>query len=82
MTMLDIARDFEVKRNIDLEVIKSRERLHKIAVLRQELMWILREVKINGRPRYTYPQIAKFLRRDHTTVIHGVRAHEQRIAND
>jgi chromosomal replication initiation ATPase DnaA len=40
----------------------------------------LREVKINGRPRYSYPQIAKFLRRDHTTVIHGVRAHEQRIA--
>jgi chromosomal replication initiation ATPase DnaA len=80
MTMKDIARDFEVKRNIDLEVIKSRERLHKIAVLRQELMWTLREVKINGRPRYSYPQIAKFLRRDHTTVIHGVRAHEQRIA--
>ena len=80
MTMRDRARDFEVKRNVNLEIIKSRERLHKIAVLRQELMWTLREVKINGRPRYTYPQIAKFLRRDHTTVIHGVRAHEQRIA--
>ena len=80
MTMLDIARDFEVKRNIDIEIIKSRERLHKIAVLRQELMWTLRQVKINGRPRYTYPQIAKFLRRDHTTVVHGVKAHEQRIA--
>ena len=80
MTMRDIARDFEVKRNVNLEIIKSRERLHKIAVLRQELMWTLREVKINGRPRYTYPQIAKFLRRDHTTVIHGVKAHEQRIA--
>ena len=82
MTMLDIARDFEVKRNVDLKIIMSRERLHKIAVLRQELMWILRQVKINGRPRYTYPQIAKFLRRDHTTVVHGVKAHEQRIAND
>jgi len=82
MTMTDIARDFEVKRNIDIEIIKSRERLHKIAVLRQELMWTLRQVKINGRPRYTYPQIAKFLRRDHTTVVHGVKAHEQRIAND
>jgi len=80
MTMTDIARDFEVKRNIDIEIIKSRERLHKIAVLRQELMWTLRQVKINGRPRYTYPQIAKFLRRDHTTVVHGVKAHEQRIA--
>ena len=80
MTMLNIARDFEAERNVDLKVIMSREQLHKIAVLRQELMWILREVKINGRPRYSYPQIAKFLRRDHTTVIHGVRAHEQRIA--
>ena len=80
MTMTDIARDFEVKRNIDIEIIMSRERLHKIAVLRQELMWTLRQVKINGRPRYTYPQIAKFLRRDHTTVVHGVKAHEQRIA--
>ena len=82
MTMLNIARDFEAERNVDLKVIMSREQLHKIAVLRQELMWILREVKINGRPRYSYPQIAKFLRRDHTTIIHGVRAHEQRIAND
>ena len=80
MTMRDIARDFEATRNVDLKVIMSRKQLHKIAVLRQELMWILREVKINGRPRYSYPQIAKFLRRDHTTVIHGVRAHEQRIA--
>ena len=80
MTMTDIARDFEVKRNVDLKVIMSRERLHKIAVLRQELMWTLRQVKINGRPRYSYPQIAKFLRRDHTTIIYGVRAHEQRIA--
>ena len=82
MTMLDIARNFEAERNVDLKVIMSREQLHKIAVLRQELMWILREVKINGRPRYSYPQIAKFLRRDHTTIIYGVRAHEQRIAND
>ena len=80
MTMRDIARNFEAERNVDLKVIMSREQLHKIAVLRQELMWILREVKINGRPRYSYPQIAKFLRRDHTTVIHGVKAHEQRIA--
>lgn len=80
MTMKDIARDFEAERNVDLKVIMSREQLHKIAVLRQELMWILREVKINGRPRYSYPQIAKFLRRDHTTIIYGVRAHEQRIA--
>ena len=80
MTMTDIARDFQAERNVDLKVIMSRERLHKIAVLRQELMWILRQVKIDGRPRYTYPQIAKFLRRDHTTVIHGVKAHEQRIA--
>ena len=80
MTMRDIARDFEAERNADLEIILSRERLHKIAVLRQELMWTLRQVKIDGRPRYTYPQIAKFLRRDHTTVIHGVKAHEQRIA--
>ena len=80
MTMTDIARDFEATRNVDLKVIMSRKQLHKIAVLRQELMWILREVKINGRPRYSYPQIAKFLRRDHTTIIYGVRAHEQRIA--
>lgn len=79
MTMTDIARDFQAERNVDLKVIMSRERLHKIAVLRQELMWILRQVKIDGRPRYTYPQIAKFLRRDHSTVVHGVKAHENRM---
>ena len=80
MTMLDIARNFEAERNVDLKIIRRSSDLHKIAVLRQELMWTLRQVKIDGRPRYTYPQIAKFLRRDHTTIIHGVKAHEQRIA--
>lgn len=47
---------------------------------RQEFMWRARQVKwADGTHRYSLPMIGKFLGVDHTTVLHGVRAHEKRI---
>ena len=42
---------------------------------RQHLYAALREAG------YSYPRIGKFLCRDHKTVMHGIRAHNLRIAN-
>lgn len=40
---------------------------------RHEAMW-----RIRRETRLSYPQIGRFFNRDHTTVINGVRRHEQR----
>jgi chromosomal replication initiation ATPase DnaA len=43
---------------------------------RQEVMWLLRQ---RG---YSTIQIGRALGRDHSTVIHGARAHAARMASD
>ncbi|MCA6269179.1 MAG: hypothetical protein IM636_06075 [Phenylobacterium sp.] len=46
---------------------------------RQELAWRMRNArKPTGEPRFTYPQIGRFMNRDHTTIIHAVREHAKR----
>jgi len=44
-------------------------------------MWLLRSVKTeDGKPLHSFPEIAFALNRmDHTTVINGVRRHEERL---
>lgn len=50
---------------------------------RQEAMWLLREQKKpNGGHRFSLPQIGGHFCRDHTTVLHSLARHEERIAND
>lgn len=49
---------------------KSRER--RIVYARQHCYWMLRE---RGR---TFPEIARIMRRDHSSVIHGRRMHMER----
>lgn len=52
----------------------SRQR--RIAWPRQELMWALYDTG-----RYSMPQIGRFIGgRDHTTALHGIRRHEERLA--
>jgi hypothetical protein len=58
----------------------SRKKL--IVEPRQDFMWRARQVRWpDGSYRYSLPMIAAFLRlKDHTTVMHGVRRHEARMA--
>ena len=54
-------------------------RLRKHCEPRQMLMW---EVKQRS-PEISLPQIGRlFGGRDHTTILHGIRAHEQRRASE
>jgi chromosomal replication initiation ATPase DnaA len=46
---------------------------------RQEVAWRMRNAKdALGKPRFSLPQIAAWMDRDHTTILHAVRAHEAR----
>ena len=60
--------------------LRGQCRARHFAWPRQETMWRMRQVlNEEGRHRYSLPQIGAFLGgRDHSTVLHGVRAFEKR----
>ena len=53
--------------------IMGRSRKPKISVARQEAYWLVRHVM-----GLSYPSIAIYFGRDHSTIIHGVQQHEKR----
>lgn len=62
--------------SIDELLLKRQHR--SVSRPRQEAMWALRQAG-----RWSLPQIGRALGGfDHTTVLHGVRAHERRLAED
>lgn len=64
--------------------IMSKARHRRVVHARQEVMWLLRSMTWDdGAPRYSLPGIARALGiADHTTVLHGVRAHERRMLEE
>jgi hypothetical protein len=69
-----IKREVAFKHNVTVKQMLSRSRRYEVSFPRQECMWRLRE-----ELALSFPQIARVLRRkDHTTAVHGVRAHEKR----
>lgn len=60
----------------------ERDRRHVIAHPRQAFMWHARQVRReDGRHRYSTLKVAGFLGMNHTTVVHGVRKHQARLAS-
>jgi len=53
--------------------IRGRDKAQRVAHPRQAAMWLAR--KEGG---FSYPRIGAFFGRDHSTVIHGVKAVEAR----
>lgn len=51
-------------------------RLRPMAHARQEAMWVV----MNAYPAMSRVRCGKLFNRDHTTVLHGVRKHEARMA--
>jgi len=72
-TMRGIAIRVAAKHNLPMPEIFSKNRRHFVSQVRQEVMW---ECRAKG---YSLGQIGRFLGRDHTTIIHGIRAHEARM---
>lgn len=62
-----------------VEAIRSPSRLRRHAYARQEACARLRRLSWCGDVP-SYPQIGRWLNRDHSTVIYGARQHEARRA--
>lgn len=59
--------------------ILSPSRIHRIAHARQDAMVRLRAITDpDGKPRYSLPVIGRAFDRDHTTVVHAIRAIRKR----
>jgi chromosomal replication initiation ATPase DnaA len=76
-TMAKIAARVAADRRVSVAELKGSRRDAWLARARQEAMWLMRQ-----EGRWTLPQIGRFLNRDHSTVIHGIRAHERRIGQN
>jgi len=75
-----IAREMAVKHGLEPRVILGRDRDNTTVMARQELAWRLsRIVGADGRRRFSLPQIGRYLDRDHSTILHAIRAHEKRM---
>lgn len=81
VTMKTILADVCADYRITEEDIRNPARTRRIAWPRQAFMWRCKQVKrADGTDRYSFPQIGAFLGgMDHTSVLHGVRRHEQRL---
>lgn len=74
-TMREIAADVAQAHRLTLDDLRQPTHARRIAWPRQEAM-----AAIRATGRYSYPQIGRFFGMDHTSVIHGVRAHKARTA--
>lgn len=73
-TMRELAEEVAHRHGLTLEDLKGPSRRQEISQPRQEAMAL-----ICAERRWSLPQIGRFFGgRDHTTVLHGARAHERR----
>lgn len=72
-TMREIACQVAERYDLTLADFKGSSSAYRIAHPRQEAMALIRT-----EGRFSYLQIGRFFNRDHTTVLHGVRAHSAR----
>ena len=73
-TMKAITERFAEDRGLSVGELRGPSRYRYVAWPRQELMWMLRRQGL-----WTFPQIARFFSKDHSTVIHSCRAHQERM---
>ena len=59
------------------ELFRRTRGSRSVVQARQVFMWLAKDRTIKS-----YPEIARYLGRDHTTVIHGVRATDNQLATD
>ena len=77
MTMREIAAQVAARYGLTVDDLKGPETARRYSRPRHEAMWLMKQA---GR---SYPQIGAFLGgRDHTTAMHGVKAHEARARAD
>jgi len=75
--LLDIVDDVATRRGVTREELLGRIRTRAVVAARQELWWLIRNHP--GRC-YSYAEIAAIVRRDPSTVVYAIAAHERRHA--
>lgn len=74
-TMREIAQAVAASHGLTVDEMKSPTHAWRICHPRQEAMALMHDTG-----RYSYPQIGRFFGMDHTSAIHGDRAHKARAA--
>lgn len=70
-----IVADVAGRHGLTFANLIARGRCRKVVRARQEAMWALRH-----QPKlYSYPAIGRLFKRDHSTIIHGVAKHAERM---
>lgn len=75
LTMREILVEVSREYQIAISDILSNRRNKEVAIARQAVMYRCKTETPNS-----YPAIGRFLHKDHTSVLHGVRKHAARIA--
>lgn len=76
-----IMRDVCRKHGLTMEELRGTTRRRDIVHARQECFYRMRtEVTALGRP-LSLPRIARLFGRDHSTIVHGIERHAQRMVS-
>lgn len=77
-TMTTIVAEVASKHGFTFDEMTSARRQRDLVIARQEAMW-----RCKKETPYSLPRIGTFFGgRDHTTVLHAVRRHEERMARE
>jgi chromosomal replication initiation ATPase DnaA len=76
--LLELTRQVCARRGVALDDLCGRLRSHSVSRARQEVWWLLRH---HPERNYSLGDIARLFRRDHSTILAGVRAHGRRLEN-
>lgn len=74
LTMRELADQVAFANGISVAALRGQGRCRFLAWPRQEFMY-----RAHVESRKSLTQIGAFLGRDHTTVLHGVRRHKERM---
>ncbi len=81
--MVTLAELMAAYHGVSVTQLRGPDRARSVSHPRQHFMWVARQHIVGDRHRWSLPEIGRFLGgRDHTTVLHGVRAHEARRTVD
>lgn len=78
ITMNRILEEVAEKHGVTVRDIKSDRRRRALVVARQEAMW-----RAYNETSHSLPTVGKLMGgKDHATVLHGIRRHEERLARE
>lgn len=80
--LADIAYTVAEDYGVSVEDLQGPRRTSALVEARQCFMWRADQVVQGERKRWSRCEIGRYLARDHTTVIHGVRRHEKRLVEE